>query len=95
MANATYQRSQLTADEQAFLEQLSTIEQYKLAHPLTGALLFSPLYLLTDRKLTSNSWQGKDMALVRDLYRPSHGAHPFSLDVESSGKRQTRPHRPS
>jgi hypothetical protein len=85
----------MTDTERAFLEQISKIPQHRLAHPLSAALLFSPLYLLTDKKLTSNAWQQKDMVLVRGLYSPSHNTHPFSsLAVESSRKRQTRPHRP-
>jgi hypothetical protein len=43
-------------------------ELLKLRHPLQGALLFSPLYLLTGRKLSGNQWdQSKMIQASRNL----------------------------
>ena len=39
-------------------------EVQKLRHPLYGALLYSPLYLLVDKKLTHNAWSQQHMVLV-------------------------------
>jgi hypothetical protein len=40
----------------------------RMRHPLYGALLFSPLYLLADKKLTWHAWTQAGMIRVR----PNH-----------------------
>jgi len=59
-------RSSLNTDEAKFLDcLLNENEINKLCHPLYGALLYSPLYLLVQRKLTGNAWSQEQMVLVR------------------------------
>jgi hypothetical protein len=55
----------LTPDEAEFFSGfIRAAEIQKICHPLYGALLFSPLYLLSHRKLTSNAWDQGDMLKV-------------------------------
>jgi hypothetical protein len=55
----------LSEDEAQFFQQfIRAAEIPKIRHPLYGALLYSPLYLLADCKLTSNSWDQERMMKV-------------------------------
>lgn len=55
----------LSEDEAQFFQQfIRSAEIPKIRHPLYGALLYSPLYLLADRKLTGNSWDQERMMKV-------------------------------
>lgn len=57
----------LTTKEHAFLETImGSNDHHKLRHPLQSALLFSPLYLLSDKKMTNNSFDQERMILVGD-----------------------------
>ena len=52
----------LNNEEADFLRNfIRTSEIQKIRHALYGALLFSPLYLLTHRKLTGNAWDQEKM----------------------------------
>jgi len=55
------------SDEEAqyFRTFIRTSEIQKIRHALYGALLYSPLYLLTHRKLSSNAWDQEKMLMVR------------------------------
>jgi hypothetical protein len=58
----------LSDDEAQFFQQfIATAEISKIRHPLYGAVLYSPLYLLADRKLTSNSWDQEKMIKVSTM----------------------------
>jgi len=56
----------LTEDEARFFREfIKTSEVQKMCHPLYGALLYSPLYLLSHRKLTNNAWDQDKMLKVQ------------------------------
>jgi hypothetical protein len=56
----------LTEEEANFFQDfIKTMEVQKIRHALYGALLYSPLYLLTSKKLTSNAWDQERMLKVR------------------------------
>jgi hypothetical protein len=56
----------LTKDEANFFEDfIKTTEIQKIRHTLYSTLLYSPLYLLTSKKLTSNAWDQEKMLKVR------------------------------
>lgn len=89
--------AQLTADEEGRLKKLlNTKELLKLRHPLQAALLFSPLYLLSGRKVINNSWDQSRMMQVSE-YVVGEGLHiDYGPAFQSVGERQTRrspPHR--
>ena len=68
------QSALLTPEESTHLGKfLDAKELVKLRHPLQAALLFSPLYLLTGRKMLNNSWDQTRMLQV--------GYSPFSKDT--------------
>ena len=61
----------LSDDEaQFFQEFIKTSEVQKIRHPLYGALLYLPLYLLSHRKLTSNAWDQDKMLKVCTMLLP-------------------------
>jgi hypothetical protein len=51
----------------------------KLRHPLYGALLFSPIYLLVDRKVPHNAWSQFNMILASRLLCMADGFAYYSL----------------
>jgi hypothetical protein len=56
----------LSTEEGKFLRDfIRSSEVQKLRHPLYGALLYSPLYLLSGKKLTNNAWDQEKMLKVR------------------------------
>jgi hypothetical protein len=58
----------LTKDENSFLEEfIGSLQIHKIRHALYGALLFSPLYLLSRKKLTNNAWDQEKMLKVRQI----------------------------
>jgi hypothetical protein len=58
----------LSDDKAQFFQQfITTAEISKIQHPLYGAVLYSPLYLLADWKLTSNSWDQEKMMKVSTM----------------------------
>src|SRR5258708_23492090 len=55
----------LTEEEaEMFREFVKSSEIQRIRHPLYGAVLYSPLYLLSSRKLTSNAWDQDKMLKV-------------------------------
>jgi len=55
----------LNNEEADFLHHIIRMpEIQKIRHALYGALLFSPLYLLTHRKLTGNAWDQEKMHVL-------------------------------
>jgi hypothetical protein len=48
---------------------LDAMELSKLRHPLHASLLFSPLYLLTSRKILQNHWDYTHMLQVSHTYK--------------------------
>jgi len=55
----------LSPEEAEFFRNfIRTSEIQKIRHPLYGALLYSPLYLLSSRKLTANAWDQSKMLKV-------------------------------
>lgn len=66
MGRTVQNAAQLTAEEIKELKRMfGGKELMKLRHPLQGALLFSPLYLLTSRKIAGNQWDQNNMIRVR------------------------------
>jgi len=64
----------LTKEEATFLQEfIKTTEIQKIRHALYGALLFSPLYLFTTRKLTGNAWDQERMLKVCGNFMDSWG----------------------
>jgi len=49
---------------QFFRDFIQSSEVQKIRHPLYGALLYSPLYLLSHMKLTNNTWDQEKMLKV-------------------------------
>ena len=58
----------MSTQEHTFLESiLGSNDHHKLRHPLQSALLFSPIYLLSNKKMTNNSFDQEKMMLVGGL----------------------------
>ncbi len=48
-------------------EFIRLVQIHKIRHALYGALLYSPLYLLSQKKLTNNAWDQEKMLKVRSI----------------------------
>ncbi len=82
-------QAMLTDEEAAFLQNFIRMSEIqKICHALYGALLFSPLYLLTHRKLTGNAWDQEKMLkahLKNTSFQISNGtAYSITLQLSKS-----------